>query len=278
MKNSRAKDKKRSVFKLLIILLSAVVFLLIACDKRMITRYYTVKSDKIDKPVRFAVIADLHCCSYGSKQSELINEIAKNKPDAILLSGDIKDDILPDKSVKYLLDGISSSYPCYYVTGNHEIANGVEQSKELFLSYDIDVLEGDCETVELNGQRIQICGTDDPLVSEYIFNSQLKNAAQQIDPEVFSVLLAHRPERISNYLNYDFDLIVSGHAHGGQWRIPYILNGLYAPNQGLFPKYAGGLYEHGATVHIVSRGLDKHNPVPRVFNRPELVIIDIVPE
>jgi predicted MPP superfamily phosphohydrolase len=201
MKNSKTKDKKRSVIKILIVLLSVIIFLLIACDNRMITRYYTVKSDKIDKSVRFAVIADLHSCSYGSKQSELLNEIAKNKPDAILLPGDIKDDILPDKSVKYLLDGISDSYPCYYVTGNHEVAKGIEQSTELFLSYGIDVLEGDCETVELNGQTIQICGTDDPLVSENIFNTQLKNAAHQADPKVFSVLLAHRPERISNYLN-----------------------------------------------------------------------------
>lgn len=278
MKRDKAKSKKKSPVKLLIVLLPVIIFLIIACDNRMIIRHYTVTSDKIDTPVRFAVIADLHCCSYGKKQSQLISAVNENKPDAILFPGDIKDDILPDKSVKYLLNGISDAYPCYYITGNHEIVKGIEESKALFKSYDIEILEGDCVTVELNGQTIQICGTDDPLVSENIFSSQLKNASQQADSELFTVLLAHRPERIETYLDYDFDLIVSGHAHGGQWRIPYVLNGLYAPNQGLFPKYAGGLYEHEETIHIISRGLDKHNPVPRIFNRPELVIIDVVPE
>jgi len=278
MKRDKAKSKKKSPVKLLIVLLPVITFLIIACDNRMIIRYYTVKSDKIDTPVRLAVIADLHCCSYGKKQSQLINAVNENKPDAILFPGDIKDDLLPDKSVKNLLDGISDAYPCYYTTGNHEIVKGIEESKALFKSYNIEILEGDCVTVELNGQTVQICGTDDPLASENIFNSQLKNASQQADSELFTVLTAHRPERIETYLDYDFDLIVSGHAHGGQWRIPYVLNGLFAPNQGLFPKYAGGLYEHGDTIHIVSRGLDKHNPVPRIFNRPELVIIDIVPE
>ena len=95
----------------------------------------------------------------------------------------------------------------------------------------------------------------------------------------FSVLLAHRPERIEDYLQYPFDLIVSGHAHGGQWRIPGILNGLLAPNQGFFPPYAGGQYDFADTTLIVSRGLARESTrIPRIFNRPELVVIDLVPE
>jgi predicted MPP superfamily phosphohydrolase len=93
---------------------------------------------------------------------------------------------------------------------------------------------------------------------------------------LLTVLLAHRPEYIDSYLDYDFDLILSGHAHGGQWRIPLLINGLYAPNQGWFPKYAGGRYELGNSTFIVSRGLAKESVrVPRIFNPPELVVIDI---
>jgi predicted MPP superfamily phosphohydrolase len=83
---------------------------------------------------------------------------------------------------------------------------------------------------------------------------------------------------VEEYKKMKFDLILSGHAHGGQWRIPYLLNGFYAPDQGFFPEYAGGLYKHSGSVHIVSRGLCKSDVVPRIFNPPELVVIDVEPE
>ena len=91
------------------------------------------------------------------------------------------------------------------------------------------------------------------------------------------ILLSHHPEYYPRYLEgRNIDLIFSGHAHGGQWRIPFVLNGLYAPDQGLFPKYAGGKYEKDGSVMIVSRGLARETtPVPRIFNRPEIVIVNI---
>ena len=96
------------------------------------------------------------------------------------------------------------------------------------------------------------------------------------DTGAYTILLAHRPEYYETYCNYSFDLVLCGHAHGGQWRIPYLINGLYAPNQGIFPKYAGGRYDGDKTTMIVSRGLDIETTwVPRIFNRPELVIIDL---
>jgi predicted MPP superfamily phosphohydrolase len=92
---------------------------------------------------------------------------------------------------------------------------------------------------------------------------------------LYKILIAHRPEMIKHYKKYSFNLILSGHAHGGQVRIPGIMNGLYAPHQGLFPKYAGGMYKHGNLTHIVSRGLSVNPRLPRIFNPPELVIISI---
>jgi len=107
---------------------------------------------------------------------------------------------------------------------------------------------------------------------------QILDAEGQTDPALFTIFMAHRPEYIDVYLQYDFDLILSGHAHGGQWRIPGILNGFLAPNQGFFPQYAGGMYEFSDKTFIVSRGLAKESTsIPRVFNPPELVIVDIVP-
>ena len=100
------------------------------------------------------------------------------------------------------------------------------------------------------------------------------------DGETFSILLTHRPERVEDYTGRGFDLVLAGHAHGGQWRLPGLINGLIAPNQGLFPRYAGGRYAlDGDTTMIVSRGLARESTrIPRLFNRPELVVVDILPE
>ena len=105
---------------------------------------------------------------------------------------------------------------------------------------------------------------------------QLNKISEKLDKNSYKILLTHRPEKFEEYTQYDFDLILSGHAHGGQWRIPGILNGLYAPNQGLFPKYAGGYYEIDDKKMIVSRGLARESTlIPRFYNRPELVIIKL---
>jgi hypothetical protein len=127
---------------------------------------------------------------------------------------------------------------------------------------------------------MSIGGIDDP--EEFIndgemFYKQLENIEEEEkNDDCFSILLAHRPIHIKTYLQYDFDLVLSGHEHGGQWRIPGILNGLYAPDEEWFPQYAGGSYTFDNGEMIVSRGLARESTrVPRIFNRPELVIIEV---
>jgi predicted MPP superfamily phosphohydrolase len=140
----------------------------------------------------------------------------------------------------------------------------------------VNVLQGDCRSIGVNGNTITFCGVDDP--DSDVYESHLKRVCDQITEEGFHVLLAHRPERIEEYLECPFDLILSGHAHGGQWRLPGIINGLYAPHQGLFPKYAGGRYDFEDAVFVVSRGLARESTkIPRMFNRPELVVTHLVP-
>ena len=147
-------------------------------------------------------------------------------------------------------------------------------------------LSGEAETVEVNGSRITLCGVDDPYAwtngDGYIEHressprEQIARTAAQAESGTYTVLLAHRPELLDLYSRLGFDLVLSGHAHGGQWRIPGILNGLWAPNQGLFPARAGGLYEQDGTVMIVSRGLAREsNWIPRWYNRPELVTVEL---
>ena len=269
-----------------------VLLILLICDSRLKTVYYTVESGKITAPVRIALITDLHSCRYGKNQKNLIEAVQKQNPDIVLLGGDIFDDKVPHKNAELTVKQLAEKYPCYYVTGNHEYwSREVGTILNIIEGYGVAVLSGECDTIEVNGQTINICGVDDPDVEVYLeegvpINQQLnsaneaaKNAEETVGKEIFSVLLSHRPELFETYQKYDFDVVLSGHAHGGQWRIPGLLNGLLAPNQGLFPEYAGGRYDANGTTMIVSRGLAREStPVPRIFNRPELVIIDIMGE
>lgn len=259
----------------LILLLICLALLAAAADHRLQTVTYVVSSDQLTRPVRLAVLTDLHSCRYGREQETLLSAVAALSPDAVLLGGDIVDDKMPEENAWTTVKALAEKYPCAYVTGNHEWWSGeAERMCAQMERLGVRVLRGESIVWTLNDQPVAICGIDDPDSGE----EQLAAAAAGVSEKEFTLLLAHRPERIVSYLQYPFDLIISGHAHGGQWRLPGLLNGLYAPNQGLFPQYAGGRYEFEDTVFLVSRGLARESTrVPRFFNRPELVLVELMP-
>ena len=296
-------SKKKYLTRKRVILLTVAVVLLIlaifAFDTRLLVRKYTIEADEITVPVRIALITDLHSCYYGEDQSDLIEVIDAQNPDIILLGGDIYDDVKEDTNTELFLAGIAGRYLIYYITGNHESWGGTyrfDRQMAILEQYNVPVLSGEVQTLTLNGETINLCGVDDPdvymvntdleqdpegyiqaqLDKEDTFLSQLAIVSDAADTDCYTILLSHRPEYYETYTEYDFDLVLCGHAHGGLWRIPGILNGLYAPHQGIFPKYAGGRYASEDMTMIVSRGLARETTrVPRIFNRPELVIIDL---
>lgn len=288
-KNSETADSPEAVkrrFKLspakAVVIFLAVIFciyLAIGLYSGLCIRYYTVDSEKINANIRIVLVTDLHSCKYGEGQSELISAVKEQDPDIIVLAGDIFDDLRPNDNTKIFLQGISCVCPCFYVTGNHEFRvdeNTFEENMYTLESLGVTVLSGEAIQAEINGVSLNICGVDDPEGAKG-FAYQLESVAKQADPKLFTLLLSHRPERFDSYVGYGFDLALCGHAHGGQWRVPFLINGVYAPDQGLFPKYAGGLYQSGGTTMIVSRGLARENvPIPRIYDRPEVVVIDIV--
>lgn len=275
------KKKRKKVLTVLISIFVILFIAILGLDSSLKTQFYQLDSDKISGRLRIALVSDLHSCAYGEEQDELIQAIVLQKPDLVLLCGDICDDILPRHNTEALLKGIAYRYPCYYVTGNHEYwSHEFGSILQMFRSYGIIILNGSYNTVEINGQRLNICGITDPDAAIYTdtpnTQTQLEALKHAHDNGLYTILLAHRPEKIETYLPYGFDLVLSGHAHGGQWRLPGLINGLYAPHQGFFPKYAGGEYRFDNTIMIVSRGLARESTrVPRIFNRPELVIIDL---
>ena len=259
------------------IALAAVLVLLgillpIALSQRLEVDVYTIASPKVQNQVTLAVATDLHDSFFGKDQRELIAAIRAENPDALLLVGDMCES--PDEmdGVRALVEGLVGELPILYTTGNHECQGSEDkQIKAALREMGATVLEGD--SVELGGVRI--AGTDDPLcLTRADWQAQLEACRAQ--DEIFTVLMAHRPERVDSYAT-GFDLVVSGHAHGGQICIPGLLDGLWAPNQGWFPAYTSGLYPLEEGQLAVSRGLCK-SAIPRLFNRPELMILHIVPE
>jgi predicted MPP superfamily phosphohydrolase len=273
--------------KTIIILTSialAILFVVAAFYNGLIVRRYTVQTDKMDagESFRIVLITDLHSHIYGENQSDLVSLIKEQQPDVLLLAGDIVDDKMSLRGVRLLLEGIRGIAPAYYVTGNHEFWSfNADSIKEIARSYGVRVLEGEYEQRMAGGTVITFAGIDDPdreLFERPAFDweGEMEEAFLPLrNASGFKILLAHRPERINEYKKYGFDLVLSGHTHGGQVRIPLIMNGMYAPDQGWFPKYAGGMYRHGALTHIVSRGSSNPIRIPRIFNPPEVVVADI---
>ncbi len=280
--------RKRKLLPVLPVVLLGLI--LPGFNSSLKTVRYEVTAEGLPQPVRIALVTDLHACAYGRGQRKLLDAVEEQAPDLILLGGDIFDDKLPDEKAAVFLREVSRKYPCFYVTGNHEYWSGETAFQEKMAcleEYGIRRLCGEAVSVEVGSAAVDLCGVDDPDAwgnsrgyTEYedgSFREQLARAASQAENGRYTILLTHRPEQLELYASFGFDLVLAGHAHGGQWRIPGILNGLYAPDQGLFPPYAGGRYELDGTVMIVSRGLARESTrVPRFYDRPELVIVDLI--
>lgn len=240
--------------------------------------YYTVEGRGGSGSIKFALATDLHRERYGEHQEGLMAALEDEKPDAVLMAGDIFHHREPWEGSEIFVRDAAQRFPCFYVTGNHENKSGItDELKQLLRAFGIRVLEGKCEVFEANGCRVNICGVDEHKIIGYpAMCEQLEQAEAAADKELFTILLSHRPELIDEYLKHRFDLILCGHAHGGQWRIPGLINGVYAPGQGFFPKYAGGRYDFEHATMIVGRGLvETGHAIPRIFNPPELVFITI---
>lgn len=278
--------RNKMILKLVIGIILALVlgFVIRGLYNPLSVSLVKVESPEINHSIRIALVSDLHSCRYGKDQAELTNLLDDQAPDLVCFAGDIFDDKRPAGNTEVFLSAISEKYPCFYVTGNHECRLGTKEFREkmdILEELGVVRLSNESRELEICGQRINICGVDDPEFNRHNSGHHISDALFRIRQGLpdggFSLLLSHRPEFFSMYADYGFDLTLCGHAHGGQWRIPRLLeNGLLAPNQGLFPKYTNGKYASGNSVMVVSRGLAKESTiVPRFYNKPEIVIVEI---
>lgn len=244
--------------------------------------YYTITSDRL--PAAFdgytiVQVSDVHNGAFAEAGGNLLPILQAENPDLITITGDLVDSNRPNPELAWTFAAQAAQIaPCYFVTGNHEARLGAgygELERELTAA-GVTILHGEVTDLWKDNERIQVAGLDDPEYSggnlrdqPGILETQLKQLNLQDD---FTLLLSHRPEAFSVYTAYSIDLVLSGHAHGGQVRLPGV-GGILAPHQGLFPTYDSGVYQEGTTAMVVSRGIGNSTFPVRVNNQPEVVVI-----
>ena len=245
---------------------------------------YTISSRELPDSFdgyRIAQVSDLHNAEFGEGNQRLLDMLRKAEPDMIAITGDLIDSRKTNIAVALAFAKEAVKFaPCYYVSGNHEARVSEYQDLKTGLeAAGVTVLDDTQVKIEVFGESITIIGVDDPSFSaDYltgdaaVIDKKLSELAAE-DPG-FTILLSHRPELFDTYVNHGIDLVLSGHAHGGQFRLP-LIGGLVAPNQGLFPKYDAGLYSEDHTNMIVSCGLGNSIIPFRFNNRPEVVLIEL---
>lgn len=230
---------------------------------------------------KIAQVSDLHNAEFKDKNANIIEILNKENPDIIVITGDLIDSnrIHIEVAVQFLKQAVQIA-PCYYVTGNHEawIGDTYQQLERAIIEVGVKVLHNEMVLLSKNEESIQLIGLDDPdfmdrdvIVQENILESTLKDLNLQ---DGFKLLLSHRPEMFDSYVSTNIDLVLCGHAHGGQFRIPFI-GGIVAPNQGLFPKYDAGIFGEKETMMVVSRGIGNSIIPIRLNNRPEINIVKL---
>ena len=248
---------------------------------------YEIMSDRIPEAFsgfRIAQVSDLHNAEFGEGNEKLIELLSQTNPDMIVITGDLIDSRHTD--IEIALDFARQAIkiaPIYYVSGNHEArVREYEDLKMGLADAGVIVLEDQKVQITRERESITIMGIDDPSFQEdYLFGDAASVTSSvlyelQNESDGYTVLLAHRPELFETYVDAGVNLVFSGHAHGGQFRLPFV-GGLVAPNQGFFPEYDAGLFSEGSTTMIVSRGVGNSIIPIRFNNRPEIVVAELKP-
>lgn len=228
-------------------------------------------------------ISDLHNEEFGEEQEKLLDKVAACAPDMIAITGDFIDCRNPDVEIAMeFIEGAVEVAPVYYVPGNHE-RWATEEYQELCRQMGkagVHLMANEQEVITYGNGKLICMGVKDP--DFYDVNDSAQEAEKirkdirqfKYTEDDFTLLLSHRPELYDVYVEEELDVVLTGHAHGGQFRLPFI-GGLAAPDQGIFPKYDAGIFTENTTHMIVSRGIG-NSIIPLRFNDPpEIVVVEV---
>ena len=276
----------KKFFLIIIIIILSVLYLYCENNNLQINNYSITNNNF---PVEFnnykiVQISDFHNTKSKRLAKDLVKEIKNQKPDIIVLTGDLIDANKEhmDISIDFIKE-INNTAPIYFVTGNHEASiNDYSELKNKLEENNVTILDNESQVIKKKSSEINIIGISDPTMKHSHYETDENIIEFELDSidynkDNYTILLSHRPELFEIYVDNDINLVLTGHAHGGQIRIPFIV-GLIAPNQGLFPKYTNGKIEQDDTTMIVSRGIGNSILPFRINNRPELVLITLSSE
>ena len=276
------KKVKKTLFLILLFLVLFSVFAYFQ-NNLLTTTNHTVTNEKLSADFDGFVVAhisDFHNTKSQLLQKTLLSEISKAQPDIIVITGDFIDSRRTDTAVSLAFaEKLLEIVPVCMSAGNHE-ARSDEQypsfEKALFYA-GVIVLRNEAVKASKGNSEINILGIDDPAFSDKKDKFEaIKKSISSIDydKDIFTLTLSHRPEVFSAYVECEQDLVLSGHAHGGQFRLP-LIGGLYGPTEGIFPEYCEGSHKENGTEMIISRGIGNSVFPLRLGNRPELIIITL---
>ncbi len=293
-KKPKSRNTKKQKYIKLAVTLSIVIVIILFCNfqnKHLETTHYTYAAEQLGADLegyRIVQISDLHNAKFGKNNQKLVDRIRECEPDMIVLTGDLVDSnhTNVDRAVQFVNE-IVKICPVYYVTGNHEYWLEKSEYDELMSGLaDAGVVILDNQVVEISrgDAKFRLVGLDDRSLSDGTLGTLLKDQAGQKEETAdnensgekeLTVVLAHEPQYLARYASAGVDLVLSGHAHGGQFRLPFV-GGIVAPDQGFLPEYTAGEYYMNGTEMIVSRGLGNSVIPVRLFNYPEIVCVDLV--
>ena len=265
--------------KKILILILIIIILIPFClyqNKHLVITTYTYESEKLGADLdgyRIVQISDLHNAEFGKENKKLLETIRSCSPDIIIITGDLVDSnhTNVERAVAFVKEAVKIA-PVYYVTGNHEYWLDPSENEQMMQgilaagAYDLD---DEAVRIEKGDSSFLLVGLDD----QHLSDETLKNLLQEQKNEL-SIVLAHEPQYLQNYANAEADLVLTGHAHGGQIRLPFV-GGIVAPDQGFLPEYISGQYNSADTEMIVSRGLGNSIIPVRLFNYPEVVCVEL---
>lgn len=275
------KETKIIILIIICLVILSTLYLYYENTKLQVSTYNIINQNiPVDfNNYKIVQISDFHNTKSKILTHDLIEEIKKQKPNIIVLTGYLIDSNKTDIDVAInFLKEINSIAPIYFISGNHEASiHNYSEFKDKLEQNKVIILDNKVEVLKINESEINLIGIDDPrMVHEsYVSDSEIVNVEinnLKYDDTKYSILLSYRPELFDTYVEKELDLVLVGHAHGGQIRLPFI-GGIGAPNQGFFPKYTSGIYVENNTTMVVSRGIGNSIIPFRINNRPKLVVI-----
>lgn len=278
MNSENIRSNRKKYIKSALVLLIVIALLLFCSyqNRHLETTYYTYKAEQLGADLegyRIVQISDLHNVKFGKNNQKLVDRIRECEPDMIVLTGDLVDSnhTNVDRAVQFV-DEIVKICPVYYVTGNHEYWLDTSEYEKLMdglVSAGVVILDNQVVEISRGDAKFRLVGLDDKSLADGTLEALLS------DEKELTVVLAHEPQYFARYAGTGVDLVLSGHAHGGQFRLPFV-GGIVAPDQGFLPEYTAGEYYMNGTEMIVSRGLGNSVIPVRLFNYPEIVCVELV--